>query len=364
MVTGSHNPKSDNGLKLCLGREPLFGEAVSSLRTQAEAGDFEEGEGEVDAYDHLPAYLDDVCGRFGFPAGLRVAVDCGNGVTGPVVLAALQRLGVEALALYCEPDGDFPNHLPDPEVPAYMEDLGRLVVSEHAVCGFGFDGDGDRVGVLDERGRKISADKVLAVLARDVLRMHPGGIVRYDVKCSDFLEDFIKRCGGKPVMGVTGHSLLKRDVKALDAVIGGELSGHIVFNRGYLPIDDALYCALYILGLVAHSGEQASALFADLPDLHSTHEIKIPCADAAKFDVVERLKARFARDHEVNVIDGARVSLGEGAWFLVRASNTTPNLTVRLEAPTREDLLKARDVLLEALREHAEVDPEPLAREV
>jgi len=356
MVTGSHNPRSDNGLKLCLGSASLYGEDVATLRTQAEAEDFVDGDGRVEATDYVPIYLDDVCARFKFPEGLHVAIDCGNGVMGPIVLEALKRLRISVEPLYCEPDGDFPNHIPDPEVPAYMEHLGRRVRDTHAVCGFGFDGDGDRVGVLDQKGRKISADWLLAVFARDVLRMHPGGTVRYDVKCSDFLDKYIKERGGKPVMGVTGHSILKRDIKELDAVLGGELSGHIVFNRGYLPIDDSLYCALYFLGLVAHSGELASAMFDDFPDLCSTAEIKVPCPDDAKFDVVESLVKRFQQDYEVLNVDGARVRVDGGAWFLVRSSNTTPNLTVRLEAPDREKLLAARDILVQALSEHPQAD--------
>jgi len=360
MVTGSHNPKADNGLKLCLGVDALHGEAITSLRDQALAGDFEDGAGRVTQVEYLPRYLDDICGRFQFPAGLNVAVDCGNGVMGPVVLEALERLGVGCEALYCEPDGDFPHHMPDPEVPANMEDLGRLVRGGHAVCGFGFDGDGDRVGVLDENGDKLSADLVLAVFARDMLRMHRGGKVRFDVKCSDALPQFIKDCGGVPVMGKTGHSLLKRDIKQLDAILGGELSGHIVFNRGFLPIDDSLYCALYFLGLVAHSGDMASQLFAGFPKLHSTAEIKVPCADDAKFKVVAALVEHFKQGYQVNDLDGARVSLGHGTWFLVRCSNTTPNLTVRLEAPSQDELLRARDVLVAALETHPAVEPQVL----
>jgi phosphomannomutase/phosphoglucomutase len=193
--------------------------------------------------------------------------------------------------------------------------------------------------------------------------MHPRGTVRYDVKCSDFLAPFIERHGGRPVMGETGHSLLKRDVAKLDAVLGGELSGHIVFNRGYLPIDDSLYCALYFLGLVAHSGDRASRLFDGIPDLVSTAEIKVPCRDEVKFAVVEALVRRFQATHEVLDVDGARVRLGRNAWFLVRASNTTPNLTVRLEAPTHDCLDAARALLLEALAGHP-VDASALREEI
>lgn len=361
MVTGSHNPRGDNGLKLCLGTTSIHGEQIASLRAQIADGDVVTGTGRVEPLDHLPRYLDELTGLFSFARPLRVVIDTGNGVMGPVAVPALEALGVEVVALCAEPDGDFPNHVPDPEVPAYMQQLGRTVVERGAACGLGFDGDGDRVGVFDERGRKVSADWLIAVLARALLEEHPGGVVRFDVKCSDVLAEQVRAAGGRPVMGSTGHSLLKRDVARLDAILGGELSGHIVFGRGYLPIDDSLYCALKLLERLDRSGGPASALFADVPRRVSTAEIKVPCPDADKFDVVAALVERFERDHEVLAIDGARVTLGDGAWFLVRASNTTPNLTVRLEARTHEALAEARERLESALAEHPAVDPSPLA---
>lgn len=351
MVTGSHNPKQDNGLKLCLGTSSLWGEGVATLRTQAEAEDFEDGAGTIDEVSYLPSYMDEIVGMFRFEPGCSVAVDCGNGVMGPVVLDAFDRLGVAVEPLFCEPDGDFPNHIPDPEVPAYMAELGRRVVAGGHDCGLGFDGDGDRVGVLDETGRKISADWLIALYARDLLKQHPGGRIRFDVKCSDFLDEDVRAHGGVPVMGETGHSILKRDVKADDCILGGELSGHIVFNRGYLPIDDSLYCALQFLRLAQEHDGPASSLFDGFPDLVSTAEIKVPCADDVKFDVVDALVERFKRDYEVCDVDGARVRT-EGGWFLVRASNTTPNLTVRFEAETQAALDAARDVLVAALADH------------
>jgi phosphomannomutase/phosphoglucomutase len=296
---------------------------------------------------------------FSFPPGLRVAVDCGNGVMGPVVLSAFGRFGIDVVPLYCEPDGDFPNHIPDPEVPKYMAELGRRVQAEGCACGLGFDGDGDRVGILDENGRKISADWLIALFARDLLTRYPGGRVRFDVKCSDFLADDIRAHGGIPVMGETGHSLLKRDVVAEDCILGGELSGHIVFNRGYVPIDDALFGALSFLKLLVASKGTASALFARFPVLSSTPEIKVPCPDAVKFRVVEALVEAFREDYEVLDLDGARVRF-DGGWFLVRASNTTPNLTVRLEAESDEILEQARQILFVALRAHPEVGAEAL----
>jgi phosphomannomutase/phosphoglucomutase len=363
MVTGSHNPKEDNGLKVCLGTSSLYGEQVASLRTQAEAADFVSGEGRIEPVEYLRSYLDEVCALFRFRRRIKTAVDCGNGVMGPVVLEAFRRLGIEVEPLYCEPDGDFPNHIPDPEVPKYMAELGRRVGTSGATCGLGFDGDGDRVGVLDETGRKISADWLLVLFARDLLQRHPKGRVRFDVKCSDFVADDVRTHGGEPVMGETGHSLLKRDVKALDAIVGGELSGHIVFNRGYLPIDDSLYCALTFLRLLDEHGGKASGLFAGFPQLISTAEIKVPCADDMKFRIVAALIEHFQKSHEVCAIDGARVRFPDG-WFLVRASNTTPNLTVRFEGDSRAAVEAARDLLVAALRAHPDADASILLREV
>lgn len=362
-VTGSHNPKSDNGLKMCLGTQTLWGDQIASLRTQIEAGDFEQGDGSVERLDYLSGYREELAERFRFNRSFTLAVDCGNGVAGPTVVPVLEDLGHRVIPLYCEPDGDFPNHLPDPEVPKYMADLQRAVIEHGADCGLGFDGDGDRVGVIDEQGRKISADWLVALFSRAVLKKHPGK-VRYDVKCSDFLAEDIRSHGGEPVMGETGHSLLKRDLKELDAVFGGELSGHIVFNREYLPIDDALYCALFFLELLEESGGTASSLFGGFPELCSTAEIKVPCPDARKVDVVSAVASRFRDEVPVLEIDGARVSLGNGAWFLVRASNTTPNLTVRFEAPTAVALIEGRDRLKEILRHQADVGWEVLDQEV
>jgi len=363
MVTGSHNPRSDNGLKMCLGTGPFWGDDITSLRERIEAGVEREpiaSTGELREETYMERYLDELVDRFEPTKPFRIGVDAGNGVMGPVVLAAGERLGLEIVPLYCEPDGNFPNHLPDPEVPAYMEELGRTVIDRKLDLGLGFDGDGDRVGVFDETGRKISADWLIALYARDMLTCHPGGIVRFDVKCSSFLADDVRAHGGEPWMGETGHSILKRDVKERDAILGGELSGHIVFNRDYLPIDDSLYCALMLLRLAEVSGGPVSELFADFPDLHSTAEIKLPCPDERKFDVVAELVEDFRRDFQVIDVDGARVEVGDGAWFLVRASNTTPCLTVRFEARTRSDLEAARGILQRALSVHPVVDASPL----
>ncbi len=363
MITGSHNPPSDNGLKVCLGAASLHGDGVRSLRDEAMAGGFPTGRGRVfDRSSWLAAYAAELVARFRFRKPFRIGVDCGNGVMGPTVLDVMARLGVAVVPLFCEQDGTFPNHIPDPEVPKYMEPLRRRVLADGLDLGLGFDGDGDRVGVIDETGRKISADRLIAVFAADVLRRHPGGIVRYDVKCGDFLDAAVRAAGGRPVMGKTGHSLLKRDVKELDAVLGGELSGHILWNRGYLPIDDSLYAALMLMRIADDADRPVSGLFASLPETVSTAEIKVPCGDDVKFAVTAAVTAAFKASYETFDLDGARVRLKD-AWFLVRASNTTPNLTVRFEGESRAAVLRARDILLAELKNHP-ADVRPLLEEV
>ena len=349
MITGSHNPVEYNGLKVCKGPLAIYGEEIQKIRHLVDAGDFEAGKGTAEERDILATYEAELGGAFRFERKLKVVVDCGNGVMGPVVPGILRAFGHHVEELYCEPDGRFPNHLPDPEVPAYMADLMRTVKSTGADLGLGFDGDGDRVGLIDETGRKISADWLIAIFARDLLRRYPGGKVRYDVKCSDFLEDFIRAHGGEPVMGRTGHSILKQDMKEMDAILGGELSGHIVFGREWHLIDDSLYSALKVMALMEESACKCSELFREIPETFSTAEIKVPVPESEKFGVVDRLVADFQnRGFEVATIDGARVRTPEG-WGLVRASNTTANLTVRLEAGTPEGLETLKNLFVEVL---------------
>jgi len=364
VITGSHNPRSYNGLKMCLGTGPFWGDDIVLLRDRIEAGVDQapvEKAGTIQRTPYIEEYLDEITRLFAPLRPFRIGVDAGNGVMGPVILAAAERLGLEIHPLYCEPDGNFPNHLPDPEVPEYMAELGQLVTAKRLDLGLGFDGDGDRVGVFDETGRKISADWLIALYARDLLPRHKGGLVRFDVKCSNFLEEDIRAQGGEPWMGETGHSILKQDITQRNAILGGELSGHIVFNRDYVPIDDSLYCALMLLRIAERSGASVSSLFADFPELVSTAEIKLPCPDDKKFAVVKSLVTGFKARYAVIDVDGARVDLGGGSWFLVRASNTTPCLTVRFEARTQAGLNEARDVLTQALQAHGDVDSRRLA---
>ncbi|MEQ8768618.1 MAG: phosphomannomutase/phosphoglucomutase [Planctomycetota bacterium] len=359
MVTGSHNPIEYNGLKACEGPLAIPADAIQDVRGLIECRDFETGDGRIEEADLAAEYRADIAGRFRLKEGMKVVVDAGNGAAGPHVVPVLESLGCQVVPLYCEPDGTFPNHLPDPEVPAYMQTLMDTVRSEGAALGLGFDGDADRVGVIDENGRKISADWILTLFARKLLEEHPGGTVIYDVKCTDFVPQDVEAHGGRAMMGRTGHSILKRNVEQNDAIIGGELSGHIVFGKEYYLIDDGLYAGLKVLQILSDSGQPLSALFADFPETFSTPEIKVPCGDAEKMHVIETLREQLAKDHDIDTLDGIRITFDEG-WALVRASNTTANLTLRVEGRTEDAKVRYLDFLREELAPFDAVDITPI----
>ncbi len=351
MVTGSHNPIEYNGLKLCRGVWPIWGEEIQKLRTLAEVAAPAVRQGGSAKRDIFPEYRRELSGKFRIRRGLRVAIDCGNGTAGPVILPLLADFGCDVRALYAEPDGTFPNHLPDPEVPEYMEDLSRAVRAGGAEIAFGFDGDSDRVGLIDENGVKKSADHLLLVLARYLLEKEPGGKVIMDVKCSDFLLKDIASRGGKPILWKTGHSIIKEKLREERAMLAGELSGHICVARDYYGFDDAFYAALLLLHILSERGGRTSDLFADIPETFYTPEVKVGVEEGEKFGVmaelVERYRRRFGGDR-VQLIDGVRTTWADG-WALIRASNTTANLTVRIEGRTKEALRRIAGEVLESL---------------
>jgi phosphomannomutase / phosphoglucomutase len=351
MITGSHNPIDWNGIKLVAANRPLTADEIQGLRRRIEEGRLASGEGAISPDTIGGRYLSDLVERFRLRHGMRVVVDAGNGTAGPYIVQLLRRLGVEVSELYCEPDGRFPNHLPDPEVPDNVKTLVETVVAQRAEVGLAFDGDADRVGVVDDTGRKISADWLLALFAREMLKRYPGGKVLYDVKCTDFVDRDVRAHGGVPILGKTGHSLLKKKMKDEDAILGGELSGHIVFGRDYHLIDDSFYCALFLLRMLSDDARPLSQRFADFPRTVFTPEIKVPCPDERKFGVVAEAAAELRRAHPVVEVDGARVSFADG-WGLVRASNTLPVLTLRFEASTAEALEKNRGEVMTVLRRH------------
>ena len=343
-ITGSHNPPEYNGFKMCVGTESLHGEEIQQLYRIQAAGSFPAGSGRVRSEEVIDRYVADIASRVGrLSRPLRVVVDCGNGAGSLVAEKLFSRLGVDATYLFCESDGTFPNHHPDPTVVENLHDLVRDVRSRDADVGVAFDGDADRLGVVDGGGAIVWGDHVLILYARDVLaRSGPGQPVIFDVKCSQALPHEIERAGGRPVMWRTGHSLIKDKMKELGAPIAGEMSGHMFFTEGFYGHDDALYGAARLLRIVADSGKGVAELLADVPKFVSTPEIRVECPDESKFALVARASEYFRARHDVIDVDGVRVLFGDG-WGLIRASNTQPILVLRFEALTSERLAAIRD---------------------
>ena len=361
MITGSHNPIEYNGLKITRGVMPIWGDELQVLRKIAMNAQESNSPGSVTQAQVIEPYIESRAQRFQLPPGLKVAIDCGNGTAGPVAIPLFERLGIQVDALYAEPDGSFPNHLPDPEVPRYMQALCEQVASGDYVCGFGFDGDSDRVGVIDETGRKRSADHLLLAFARYLLGQVPGGKVIYDVKCSDYVKDGIEAAGGVPILSKTGHSIIKEKMKETGAILAGELSGHICVKHGGDGFDDAFFAALLTLEIMSAIDGQCSDLFAGIPEMVHTPEVKIAVAEENKFELMESLGQYFAQDsHGGHLIDldGVRLSFADG-WMLIRASNTTANLTVRVEGQSREALVRIGGIVRTTLSQHG-LDLTPL----
>jgi phosphomannomutase/phosphoglucomutase len=337
-ITGSHNPPEYNGFKMIAGGRAVYGEAIQRLRAMMEAGAFEAGAGRYEARDVVPAYVEDVGGRFRLARPIRMVVDCGNGTGSLVAARLLRRAGIDVIPLYCESDGTFPNHHPDPTVDANVQDLIARVRTEGADLGVGLDGDADRIGAVDERGRIIRGDLLLLLFALDVLerRGAPQKLI-FDVKCSQAVPDVFAAAGGEPIMWKTGHSLIKEHMKETGALIAGELSGHICFGEDYFGFDDALYAACALAELVSRGPEPLSARVDRFPAYVSTPEIRVDVREEEKFGIVARAVEAFRRTHDVIDVDGVRV-LFDGGWGLLRASNTQPVIVLRYEADSRERL--------------------------
>jgi phosphomannomutase / phosphoglucomutase len=349
-ITGSHNPVDYNGVKMVHpGAAPLTEEEIQGLRSLIEAGDFEVGRGVRSTRSARAEYLDTIA-RLVRPARrLKVVVDAGNGVAGLWAPEVLRRLGCDVVELYCESDGTFPNHLPDPEEAENMHDLQAKVLEVGADLGLAYDGDADRVGVVDERGRRHEADLVLILLARDLLARHPGAKIVFDVKSSQVLADEIAKHGGVPVMWKTGHSLLKRKMREDGILLGGEVSGHLFFAEGYYGVDDGILASAKVVEIAARAAQPLSTLFDSVPHRCATPELKAPCPDGEKFRVIDELARELRQRYETIDIDGARVLFPGGGWGLVRASNTNPYLTLRFEARTEDEIAEMKRVIYGAL---------------
>lgn len=340
MVTGSHNPPDYNGFKISLQKSPVFGEKIQELGRIAQGGDFASGEGSSEQVDIRADYVARLLQDLTLDRDIKVAWDAGNGAAGEIVELLTPKLPGTHTLLYTDIDGRFPNHHPDPTVDSNLVDLQKAVAENGCDLGIAFDGDGDRIGVVDENGAVLRCDILMTIYARDVLARNPGAAIIGDVKCSQVMFDEIERLGGKPVMWKTGHSLIKDKMAELQAPLAGELSGHIFFADGYYGFDDALYCAIRLLNALPENGG-LSSLTANLPTLHSTAEVRFEVDEAEKFDLVPRAYANMKALNDpaltIDDTDGIRVSNGYG-WWLLRASNTQSVLVFRAEADSEEAL--------------------------
>lgn len=334
MVTGSHNPPEYNGFKLSMGKTTIFGDQIQELKNYINAEAPTVARGSVENYDITNDYIERYKKEFKSINNVKCVLDCGNGAAGSIVKRLYSAVGLQPTILFEKPDGRFPNHHPDPTVEENVEDLKKAVIKEGAIVGIGFDGDADRIGVVDEKGRFILGDELMIVLARDILQTNPGATIIGDVKCSKRLYDDIQQAGGRALMWKTGHSLIKNKIKEEKAPFGGELSGHIFFSDRNYGYDDAPYAGLRLLEILSKTGKTVDQLLDGIPKCHSTPEIRLETTEENKTLLVKKLQDIFSTpsdQYSVNIIDGVRVSYNDG-WALVRSSNTQPVITIRFES--------------------------------
>ena len=334
MLTGSHNPSNYNGCKIVIGGQTLANDAIMALHDLIQVQDYERGMGDIEEHAVKQAYQDRICSDIKLARPLKVVLDAGNGIAGDIAPKLFKQLGCDVIPLFCEVDGNFPNHHPDPGKPANLVDLKRAVKEHAADIGLAFDGDGDRVGVITETQEMIFPDKLLMLFAEDVISRNPQAEIIYDVKCTRLLEPFIHTLGGTPTMWKTGHSLIKSKMIDTGALLAGEMSGHIFFKERWYGFDDGIYSAARLCEILAKSNVPASRLFSRFPADVSTPEINIEVTEDEKFDLVAQLQQAQFSSGKVSTIDGIRVDYTDG-WGLVRASNTTPVLVLRFEGETQ-----------------------------
>lgn len=356
-VTGSHNPPTHNGFKMMLGGAPFFGQRIQELGRRVQVGDLRSGSGVVERVDVFDAYIERLARDFRGTRALDVVWDAGNGAAGPAMRALAARIPGRSLCLFDEIDGRFPNHHPDPTVLANLRELQRQVVAGGYEIGIGFDGDGDRIGVVDGQGRVVYGDQILMILAEDLLRRRPGATVIADVKASQELFDHVVRLGGRAVMWKTGHSLIKAKMAELEAPLAGEMSGHIFYKDGFYGHDDALYVAVRLLDILARGKDTLAQIRDRLPQVYNTPEVRFDCAEEEKFAIVARVRAALeAEGADMDTTDGVRVRRPEG-WWLLRASNTQAVLVVRAEARSEQGLEALKREIVERLGREGVMPP-------
>jgi phosphomannomutase/phosphoglucomutase len=356
MVTGSHNPADYNGFKVCVGKDTIHGSQIQDLRVLMEKLSKDlpspQHKGTTSDYPIIGKYIEHLLKGARPVRKMKIVIDAGNATASTVAPILFSRLGAEVIPLFCEMDGRFPNHHPDPTVPENLKQLVETVLKEKADCGLAFDGDSDRLGVVNEKGQILYGDELMVLFARSILSEIPGATIISEVKSSNRLYNDIAAHGGKPIMWKTGHSLIKSKMKETGAVLAGEMSGHLFFADRYFGYDDAIYAALRVYEILSAAGRPLSDLLKDLPKTVSTPEIRVNCEEEKKFKLVEETKRRLAGQYKIIDIDGVRVDFGD-SWGLVRASNTQPVLVLRFEAPNAERLKEIRSVVETALKEAA-----------
>jgi len=350
MVTASHNPPEYNGFKLSINTDSIHGEELQKILFIINEKAFVQGKGILSTADVVTPYKKFVENNINIPNPLRIGVDAGNGTAGVVAVPIMKKLNCEVHDIYCDMDGTFPNHEADPTVAKNMKDLIALVKEKSLDLGIGYDGDGDRMGVVDEKGNLVFGDQLMIIFAREILSRKPGATFISEVKCSQTMYDDIEKHGGKAIMWKTGHSLIKKKMKEVNAEMAGEMSGHMFFADRYLGFDDATYASCRLLEILSHTGKKMSELLSDIPKTYTTPEIRVECADDIKFDVVKKITDFFRKHYKVIDIDGARVLFDDG-WGLVRASNTQPALVLRFEAVSEKRLNEIKNLVESTLTE-------------
>jgi len=364
MITGSHLDTRYNGIKMAYRSLALAGEQIQDLLKIIQSGDFTTGNGSVGSDpDMINKHMAHIGGMVTLAKPLKVVLDAGNGLSGKYIPPILEKLGADVTCLYCEPDGTYPNHLPNPEDPEMTKDLEAKVVEVGADLGLAFDGDSDRCGFIDNHGHHIAADRLLALLARDLLSRHPGSPIVFDVKASQALPDEIKKYGGKPVMWKSGHSLMKQKMHEINSPLGGEVSGHLFIGENYFGFDDAPLVALKTLEIISKTDKSIAEIFEEIPKLAATPEIILSAPDDVKFTMIDEIQAELDKDYEVITVDGARV-LFENGWGLVRASNTQPAVTLRFEAYEPSQLVEYMKIFKALLDKHPEIDQTNFTKQI
>jgi phosphomannomutase / phosphoglucomutase len=350
-ITGSHNPPDENGFKICLGTGSVYGEEIQQIRKISEAGIFQKGKGKVEETGVVTPYVAYLKGNI-VPGSIKrkVVIDAGNGVGGLVAPEIYRAMGIEVMEIFCEPDGRFPNHHPDPTIPENLTRLIKEVSDWNADLGICFDGDADRIGITDREGNIIWGDQMMIIFSRDILEHNPGAKIIGEVKCSQTLYDDIKGHGGTPIMWKAGHSLIKSKMKEVRAVFAGEMSGHLFFADRYFGYDDAIYAGARLLEILTRKDVSVRDLLKGVPVMVNTPEIRMDCPDEKKFQTVSRLVEEFKKEYDVIDVDGARV-LFEGGWGLVRASNTQPVLVLRFEAQNGKRLNEIKELFMKRVNE-------------